>query len=73
MSIKVLIIIDMKPLDMISLHVVACGLGPTKIYGMMDLDPCRSSCMVEMMIMGTLGKLSLKPLYILLEVTWSLS
>ena len=30
MSIKVVIILDMKLLDMISLHVVACGLGPTQ-------------------------------------------
>ena len=30
MSIKVLILLDMKPLDMIFLHVVACGLGPTQ-------------------------------------------
>ena len=30
MSIKVVIILDMKLLDIISLHVVACGLGPTQ-------------------------------------------
>ena len=30
MSIKVLILLDMKPLDTIFLHVVACVLGPTQ-------------------------------------------